>query len=136
MKQPDFSIEFDLDNFPASFCALTDRSDDDVGVSLHSKGASKGVGQLMTSHGNTHKGMKTQAQDAHSFTCVSLALLRSLQLTHPLYCFHRKTDLQNLRLDNDMQDNYSRNRKREGMFTPYLREAIRKHVNLKAVAHE
>ena len=71
MKQPDFSIEFDLDNFPASFCAPTDRSDDDdVGVSLHSKGASKGVGQMMTSHGNTHKGMKTQAQDAHSFTCV------------------------------------------------------------------
>ena len=54
MKQPDFSIEFDLDNFPASFCAPTDRSDDDdVGVSLHSKGASKGVGQMMTSHGNT-----------------------------------------------------------------------------------
>jgi hypothetical protein len=35
-----------------------------------------------------------------------------------------------------MQANYSKNRKKEGIFTPYLREAIRKHVNLKAVAHE
>jgi hypothetical protein len=81
-------IEFDLDNFPPGFCAPSDRdrtarssrssradSESETPRRTVSKGASKGVGSLLTSHGDTHKGMLTVQQAAFSYRCVFVVSL-------------------------------------------------------------